>query len=89
MNHGRTLNNRINSFHERALRLIYNNFESSFHRLLETCNSVTIPQCNLYTLALKIFKVRSNIAPEIKKDYSKLKTINIIFKEMCVCKVEM
>ena len=35
MNHTRTLNNRINGLHKRALSLIYNDFSSRFPELLE------------------------------------------------------
>ena len=34
MNHGRTLNNRINGLHKRALSIVYNDFSSSFSELL-------------------------------------------------------
>ena len=46
INHNRTLNNRMNSLHESALRQVYNNFKSSFHQLLEKNNSVNIHQRN-------------------------------------------
>ena len=67
MNQNRTLDNRINSLHERALQLVYD-FKSSFQRLLEKDDSVTIHQRNLQTLAIEIFKVHNNIAPEIMMD---------------------
>ena len=51
MNHSRTLNNRINGLHKRALSLVYNDFSSSFSELLEEDKSVTIHHRNLQTLA--------------------------------------
>lgn len=54
MNHGRTLSNRINNLHERALRLAYEDYRSSCTELLEIDNSVTIHQRNLQTLALEV-----------------------------------
>ena len=65
MNHSRTLNNRINGLHKRALSLVCNNFSSSFSELLEKDKSVTIHHRNLQTLAYEIFKVKNNMAPEI------------------------
>ena len=65
MNHSRTLNNRINGLHKRALSLVYNDFSSSFSELLEKDKSVTIHHRNLQTLAYEIFKVKQNMAPEI------------------------
>ena len=68
MNHSRQLNNRINSLHERAMRLVYKDFTSSFTQLLEKDNSVTIHQRNLQNLALEVFKVKNNLAPEVMKE---------------------
>ena len=41
MFHNRTLNNKINRLHERALRLVYTDEKLSFHQLLEMDNSVS------------------------------------------------
>ena len=65
MNHSRTLNNRINGLHKRALSLVYNDFSSSFSELLENGKSVTIHHRNLQTLAYETFKVKNNMAPKI------------------------
>ena len=42
MCHGRTINNKINSLHERCLRIIYNDCRSSFEYLLDRDKGVTI-----------------------------------------------
>ena len=47
MYHNRTMNNRINRIHERALRIVYGNNEASFEELLVKDNSVTIHHRNL------------------------------------------
>ena len=65
MNHSRTLNNRINGLHKKALSLVYNDFSSNFSKLLEKDKSVTIHHRNLQTLPYEIFKVKNNMAPEI------------------------
>ena len=51
------LNNRINRLHERALRLVYMDYEFIFEELLLKDNSLTIHQRNLQNLMIKIFKV--------------------------------
>ena len=42
MSHSRTLKNRINNIHERAVRLTYKYNQSSFKELLEKDHSVTV-----------------------------------------------
>ena len=63
MFHHRTLNNKINRLHERALRLVYKNDELCFTELLELDKSVTVHQRNLQRLAIEMYKVKNNIAP--------------------------
>ena len=73
MFYSRTLNNKINSIHERALRITYNDRKSSFEKLLRKGNTVSIHHRNLQVLATEIFKIKNNIAPKI---------INEIFQNM-------
>ena len=63
MFHSRTLNNKINKLHERALRLVYKNEDSTFDELLELDNSVTIHQKNLQKLATEMYKAKHRISP--------------------------
>ena len=63
MFHNRTLNNKINKLHERTLRLVYKDNNSTFHELLENDNAVTIHQRNLQRLAIELYKVKSQISP--------------------------
>ena len=44
--HSRGLNNKINSLHERALRITYGDRSSSFHELLKKDNSVSLHHRN-------------------------------------------
>ena len=60
MCHSRTNNRKINRLHERCLRIIYNDKQSSFIKLLEKDNSVSIHQRNLQILAIEMFKVSKN-----------------------------
>ena len=73
MLYNRTLNNRINNFHERALRLTYEDNQSSFKQLLEKDYSVTVHHKNLQILVTEIFKVKNNLAHDIMKDVFELK----------------
>ena len=75
MLHSRTLNNRINNIHEKALRLTYKDNKSSFKQLLEKEHSVTVHQKNLQVLVTEIFKVQNNLAPDNMMDVFELKNL--------------
>ena len=62
MFHSRGLHNKINSLHERALRITYGDGSSSFEDLLKKDNSVSIHHRNIQALATEMFKVKNNIA---------------------------
>ena len=62
MFHNRTLKNKINKLHERALRIVYKNEKLTFQELLDI-NSITIHEKNLQRLATEMYKVKNNISP--------------------------
>ena len=66
MFHSRTLNNRINNLHERALRIVYKDDDSSFKELLVKDGSCTIH--NLKLLAIEMYKVKNTLSPEFMQD---------------------
>ena len=68
MCHNRTYCNKINRFHERCLRLIYNDKRSSFEDLLEKDNCVSKHHKNLQALAIEMFKIHTKTSPEIMKE---------------------
>ena len=67
MFHSRTLNNRINRLHERALRLVYEIPSLTFEQLLKKDNSFTIHHRNLQNLSTEMYKIRNNMSPGIMK----------------------
>ena len=64
MYHSRTMNNKINTLHERSLRLVYNDTKLSFQQLLIEDNSVCIHHRNLQKLATEMFKVKNQLSPK-------------------------
>ena len=64
----RFLNNALNSIHERALRLIYNDYKVPFDRILEDNNQKSIHQKNLESLAIEIYKFQAGLIPPIMND---------------------
>ena len=55
----RSSNARINHLHERALRIVYNDNESTFEDLLKKNNSVSIHHKNIRLLGIELDKVNS------------------------------
>ena len=64
----RSLNNKINLIHERALRITYGDETSTFQQLLEKDNFVPIHDKNLRELATEMIKISINLTPEIAKE---------------------
>ena len=54
----RSSNTRINHLHERALRIAYNDNESTFEDLLKQDNSVSIHHKNIRLLGRELYKVK-------------------------------
>ena len=65
MFHSRTLNNRINRLHERAL--VYEDHHLTFGELLHKDNSFCIHHRNLQKLATEMYKVKYNLSPTLMK----------------------
>ena len=90
MNHSRKLNSRINRIHERALRVVYNDENSTFDELLAKDNSVKVHDRNLQVLVTEMFKVKMGISPVIMNDVFQSRNCNYItrnfseFKSECV-----
>ena len=63
MFHSRRLNNKVDSIHEDALRITFNDKSSTFQELLDKDNSVTIHHRNIRALATEIYKVLHEYSP--------------------------
>ena len=66
----KTSDNRINHLHERALSTVYNENVSTFEKLLEKYNFVTIHVRNLRILATELYKTKENqAAPKMHESF--------------------
>ena len=65
MFHSRKSNNKINNLHERALRIVYDDYISSFNELLDKDGSFSVHHNNIQTLAIEIYKVMHNLSEGI------------------------
>ena len=76
MFHNRTINNKINRLHERALRIVYEDDKLSFQELLDKDDAVKIHDRNLQRLAVEMYKVKNNLSPlpmqELFKDQAQI-----------------
>ena len=68
MFHSKRLGKKINSLHERALRITYGDKPSSFNELLGKDKSVSIHHKNLQALVMEMYKISNNISPTTLKD---------------------
>ena len=53
MFHGREINRKINHIHERSIRIVYRQYNSSFKNLLKKNNSLCIHHRNVQSLAVE------------------------------------
>ena len=80
MFHNWHLNNGINHIHETALRIIYQDDNSSFEGLLRKDSSLTIHQRNLKLLVTEMFHVKIVCAPDIIKEIFEIVNRNYNFR---------
>ena len=64
----RRSNSIVNNFHEGALRIVYDDHNSSDSELLMTKNERTIHQQNINVLMKKIYKFENDLSPPLIDD---------------------
>lgn len=63
-----TMNKKINRIHERALRIVYRDYKSSFEDLLKKDKSLIFHHRNIHQVAIEMFKVKHDLSPPFMKD---------------------
>ena len=56
-----TMNNKINHIHERALRLVYQDYSSTFEELLTKDKSLCFHHRNIQQVAIEMYKVKHDV----------------------------
>ena len=69
-------NNRINHLHERTLRTVYNDNQSSFENLLMKDRSVSIHHRNIRSFAVEIYKIKNNMSTPILSELFEKRNLN-------------
>ena len=74
MFHLRTLNNKINRLHEKALRDVYDDCKSKFDKVLEKDGFLSIPHINIQTLAIEIFNFLNGLSRQKMNEVFQVKS---------------
>ena len=64
----RTMNKKINHIHERALRLVYQDYVTTFEDLLKKDNSLCFHHRNIHQVAIEMYKVKHDLCPSFMKE---------------------
>ena len=68
-----SMNKKINRIHERALRIVYRDYESSFEELLDKDKSLVFHHRNIHQVAIEMFKLKHDLSPAFMKDIVSVK----------------
>ena len=77
--------NKINSLHEKMLRIVYKDYKSSFAELLSEDKSLTVYHGNVQKLAIEMHKVKNELCPKIMLDLFKEVTYPFNLRNSLIC----
>ena len=72
----KTLDNKINTIHKRALRAVTGKWDSTLDELLDYTKSIGIHRRNIHVLLTEIFKIVFSKSPDLNRDLFVPKAIN-------------
>ena len=76
MFHSRELNDKINRVQKRALRILYDDENSTFEQLLVRDGAFTVHEKNLQLLLIEMFKAKNKIEPHLLQGIFKANNYN-------------
>ena len=74
---------------KRALRFLYDNYDSSYESILKIAGKSTTNVNRLRSLCIKIFKTLNNINPAFINDFFQLKKTNGAVRNQCKLNLEV
>ena len=63
-----TMNTKINHLHARALRLVYDDYTSTYEELLCKDKSMCFHHKNIHLVAIEVYKAKNNLSPSFMKE---------------------
>ena len=72
----RRSNSLVNNVHEKALRIVHDDHNSSYSKLLKTKNECTIYQQNINVLMKNNYKFENDLSPPLFDDLFQVRKIN-------------
>ena len=64
----RQMNRKINRLHERALRIVYGDYTSSFNELLKNDKTISIHHRNIHCVATEMYKAKNGLSPSFMNE---------------------
>ena len=83
----KSANREIDRAHKRALRILYNDHDSSLHSLLRLSNNYTIHVKNLQKLMKGIYKSLNNMNPSTVLEFHKKKSVKYDVRKKNLCRL--
>ena len=84
MFHFISLNNKINDVHEKALRIVYSDYKSTFREPLDKDASFSVSHRNIQTLAMEIYNILLGVRQQLWGKFSELIELYYITSGQCV-----
>ena len=76
---------KINKIHRRTLRVVYDDYSSTYEELLASHNDISIHQKHLKHLAIEVYKSLTNLNPEFMWPFFKNKSIPYNLRNGNIC----
>ena len=80
---GKTNYNKIKKIHERALKIVYNDYESPYQDLLDKAGTTTVLISRLKTLLVEVFKCIKGLNPHFLNAMFECKTLPYSLRDSC------
>ena len=76
---------KVNEIHRRTIRVVYDDYNSTYEELLASHNNISIHQKHLKHLAIEVYKSLANMNPELIWPFFKNKSIPYNLRNGNIC----